>query len=511
MSQNTALTEYYKNLLIMQYRDKVKALGHIDNVVRAGMIFDIMIAVRDGYNIETAVGAQQDVLGRILGVSRTITGTTFTRAYYGYALYGDTAPFTFKPMMLYGSVAPDVQFRNYTEGEQSLYDLTDEEYRIIQKLAVVRNMSNASVKSIDDILNVLFGAECYFMDRMNMTIVSYMVGAKWSRIFTIAKSSGLLPNPAGVGTSLVVVPDINNIFSYSLYGGGKPAFAVGYLNYFEVWSEEGASLDISCEYNPSITALTDSRIAFIDSGNILRCYTDNGIFWEQAGNGLLITGAVYPTITALSDSRIAFVDSFNHKLTAYDFDGTDFTQVGNSLTLSAIGFPSISALSTTEIAFFDGYNNELRKYTFDGTNWSLTGNAHYVSSAGNGAVCVMTSSRVSLVTSYNAKLTTYDFDGTNWGQVGSQANRDTTNYPITTRMSDTRIAFTGETIPTLRLLDFDGTNWTEKVSFFDLTGVYEPAISSLTETKIAFVDQAGKSLKKYDFAKNTKGCMASYS
>ena len=66
---------------------------------------------------------------------------------------------------------------------------------------------------------------------MNMTVVSYMVGEKWSRLFNIAKSENLLPNPAGVGTSLVVVPDINNIFAYSLYGGEKPAFATGYVLY----------------------------------------------------------------------------------------------------------------------------------------------------------------------------------------------------------------------------------------------------------------------------------------
>lgn len=229
---NTELVDYYKNLLIMQYRDKPKALGHVGSVLDAGMIYDIAIAVRDGFNIESAVGAQLDILGKILGVSRTITGTTFTRAYYGYALYGDTTPFLFNPMLLYGEAAPDVQFRDYRESSQSLYDLTDEEYRVILKLAIVRNTSNASVKTIDEILNVLFGTEVYLLDRPNMTIV-YLIGEKWSRHFSIAKSAGILPNPAGVGTSLMIVPNINNIFAYSLYGGGKPDFAVGYGLYGE--------------------------------------------------------------------------------------------------------------------------------------------------------------------------------------------------------------------------------------------------------------------------------------
>jgi hypothetical protein len=227
---NTELTAYYKDLLIMQYRDKPAAQGHTENVIKSGMIYDVAIAVRDGFNLETAKGKQLDLLGRILGVSRTITGVTFTRAYYGYMLYGDTSPFAFNPMLLYGAEAPDVQFRDYRESQQSLYDLTDEEYRVILKLAVIKNNSNASVKSIDEILDSLLGTDVYFNDRMNMTI-SYMIGENLSRLFTIAQATGLLPNPAGVGTSLVVVPDINNVFSYSLYGGEKPVFAKGYLLY----------------------------------------------------------------------------------------------------------------------------------------------------------------------------------------------------------------------------------------------------------------------------------------
>ena len=230
MSLNSELIDYYKNLLILQYRDKPKANAHIEALLSAGGIFDVATDVRNGYNIETAVGAQQDVLGRILGVSRTVYGTTFTRDYFGFMEYGGVAPFSFFPMLRYGDAAPDAQFRDYEESNQSLYDLTDEEYRVIQKLAVVRNMSNASVKSIDDIINTLFGAECYFIDRMNMT-VGYLIGKNVARIFDIAKAVGLLPSPAGVGSSLVVVPDINNIFSFSLYGGSAPAFAAGFSEY----------------------------------------------------------------------------------------------------------------------------------------------------------------------------------------------------------------------------------------------------------------------------------------
>ena len=314
----------------MQYRDKPKAIAHTGNVLSAGMIYDTAIAVRDGFNIETAIGAQLDIIGKWLGVGRTITGTTFTRAYYGYALYGDTTPFLFNPMLLYGVEPPDAQFRDYKESTQSLYDLTDEEYRVILKLAIVRNTSNASVKTIDDILNVLFGTECYFIDRMNMTVVSYMVGTKWSRVFGIAKSSGLLPNPAGVGTALVVVPDINNIFSYSLYGGEAPSFAVGYASYAEL-GEFDFDLNAPTEYfygactDPAGNKwFTTKKETPTDTGKIFVVYAGTQEYIDVGADDL-----DYRHICADGDGNV-FVAVYGGKIRKALAGSTTFTDVTSS-------------------------------------------------------------------------------------------------------------------------------------------------------------------------------------
>ena len=48
--------------------------------------------MRDGYNLNTAVGAQQDILGKYVGVNRVITGVDFTRQYFGFMRAGTTAP-----------------------------------------------------------------------------------------------------------------------------------------------------------------------------------------------------------------------------------------------------------------------------------------------------------------------------------------------------------------------------------------------------------------------------------
>ena len=276
MSENANLIDYYKNLLIMQYRDKPKALGHVGVVLDAGMIYDVAIAVRDGFNIETAIGAQLDILGKIIGSDREITGTAFTRDYFGYGEYSDTS-FVFKsyttyptfspngsyfgarryscascnyyPLRLYSAApsevataqyrtfggtyqrnVPDVQFFSYRNSTGSLFELNDEEFRQILKLLIVKNHTLGSAKEIDDLLAVTLGSDVIFTDRQNMTI-SYIFPETQRRFVTIAKSEDLLPRPSGVGMTVAFTPYIRSIFSYSRYGGGQASFAVGYAQY----------------------------------------------------------------------------------------------------------------------------------------------------------------------------------------------------------------------------------------------------------------------------------------
>jgi hypothetical protein len=69
---NSELLDYYVNLLILQYKAKEKAPEHIRELLRIVMIYDLAIQVRDGYNIETAIGYQLDILGKYFNVDRGI-------------------------------------------------------------------------------------------------------------------------------------------------------------------------------------------------------------------------------------------------------------------------------------------------------------------------------------------------------------------------------------------------------------------------------------------------------
>lgn len=227
---DSELILYYVNLLIIQYRTLPKASAHIAALIKQLMIYDLMIQVRDGYNLDDAVGVQLDILGKYLGNDRIITGTVFTRDYFGLVVYGATAPFDHEPFIQYGDTIPDVQWRRYEEDNQSLFTLNDTEYRFFLKLKLIQNYSNASNKEIDLFLEQFFGDDVIFTDRENMTI-SYIFQDNVERLVTIAVSEGLLPKPATVGLSVAFVPDIENIYTMILYGGTTPDFGVGFSEY----------------------------------------------------------------------------------------------------------------------------------------------------------------------------------------------------------------------------------------------------------------------------------------
>jgi hypothetical protein len=227
---NDSLTAYYVNLLIIQYYDKPKARAVIETLITASMIYDLAVLVRDGFNLDTAMGPQLDTLAIYEGVSRTITGTAFDRVYFGYADYEDTTPFTYASYADYSDINIDAQFRSYVEENQTIYTLNDTELRKVLYLAVIKNNGIGSVKVIDDLLAEFFSGGVLFFERYPMAI-GFIFQTGQERFVTILKAEDLLPRPSGVALSVSFTKDIGNMFGYKKYGLTKPDYIIGYREY----------------------------------------------------------------------------------------------------------------------------------------------------------------------------------------------------------------------------------------------------------------------------------------
>ena len=191
------LSEYYANLLILQYKTKNKAFTSIYETISAIIIYELLRDVENGYDIETALGRQQDILGKYLGVARTITGAVFTKSYFWMIGYGDTPPIPGREPMPDYNTASDALFRRYAEDRESAFDLSDDQYRVMHRLAVIRNSSNNSIRSTDELLTQYFGTDFKFVDNYDMTI-TYTFPSERATDVAIAESLGLIPKAMGV-------------------------------------------------------------------------------------------------------------------------------------------------------------------------------------------------------------------------------------------------------------------------------------------------------------------------
>ena len=197
---NSELISYYINLLIIRYRNKPNASGTIEALIKSLMIYDLIRSVENGYDEETAVGVQLDVLAKYVGAQRISTGVDFERVFFGSVDYDEIPPYlNVTGFISYDDLnPPDSQFLKYNTDEGSLFELTDAELRILIKLKIAQNNSDHSTGEIDEFLNEFFPGQVVFDDNFDMTI-SYIFSQSVTRIVSIAVSQNAIPKAAGVG------------------------------------------------------------------------------------------------------------------------------------------------------------------------------------------------------------------------------------------------------------------------------------------------------------------------
>jgi len=230
---NADLVKYYADTLLLQYITKPKAYATIQALAGAIMVNDLLLAIRDGYNVHTAVGVQLDVLGKYAGVGRQVIGFVSAGTYFGFLEYGETPPKSgISGFIEYGVPSGGVRFRSYADGNAVVYTIPDEQYRGIIQMKIFKNHSNGSLESIDTIMEALFGADYLVSDSGDM-VLHYIFPESASLLVAIARFTGLLPKPTGVGLSVGVTSSLDAIFGFAQYGVDTPVRIIGLRQYGE--------------------------------------------------------------------------------------------------------------------------------------------------------------------------------------------------------------------------------------------------------------------------------------
>lgn len=207
--QNTiqSIIDYYTNLLIIQYNQQPKAAATISLLIEqlesSGVVFD----VRDGYDIETAIGVQLDVLAKYIGIDRFFTKQDLT-GFFSFATY-DTDPIYGIDDLIgyadYSNVGTKTgKWLTYDDVLSQTFALNDSDFRTLMKLRILQNNCNHSAKEINDGLFEIFGINLWMVDNLDMSL-TYYCSDSIVTLMAIALEKGILPKPMGVSITLQTV------------------------------------------------------------------------------------------------------------------------------------------------------------------------------------------------------------------------------------------------------------------------------------------------------------------
>ena len=169
--------QYYLDLLILQYRNKPKAIAHVGAIVKQALI-DLMPSIlQNAFSIESAEGPQLDQVGKYIGIPRRVK--TFS----------------------------------------SDVTLSDVDYRSLLNIKRMSNNLGSSFYDIQNFININLEGTLKAFDHKDMTMSFYLNSGIISK--TVGQAivmEKILPKPMGVSyASIVYIPVMTNIFGFRTY------------------------------------------------------------------------------------------------------------------------------------------------------------------------------------------------------------------------------------------------------------------------------------------------------
>ena len=188
---NTVISQYANSPILTQL------IQNFDECIDQTRNFDNFYD--DIWNIATASGIGLDIWGRIVGVSRVIQ-LPGSASYFGFeeAGTGNANSNPFGP----GGTSP---FYTGVPNTGNVA-LSDDAFRTLIYAKALANISDGSIKAINQLLINLFpgqGGNAYVTDGENMTM-QYVFGWALTPVqLSIVSQSGILPKPVGVAATIV--------------------------------------------------------------------------------------------------------------------------------------------------------------------------------------------------------------------------------------------------------------------------------------------------------------------
>ena len=209
--------EEYEKLLIWQYQDKPKAKAHVNLLLSEyKKIYDLLNSIPDAFDLDKAVGKQQDILGKILGISRNVP-FTLAKKFFGFTNNPNSYYFD-RRLKTTGLKIP---FKRKLENSYTDGQLDDFQYRLFLKAKAIKN--NVKAKMIDDAdrlslqnaIDFLFDGAGFIIDNKDMTLTIWIDISYDTNLLLYIKQLDLLPRPQGVEIRLIRHYEDGNTFGFT--------------------------------------------------------------------------------------------------------------------------------------------------------------------------------------------------------------------------------------------------------------------------------------------------------
>lgn len=197
MTVNDALT-YYSNQLIIQYASLPKASATVKALANCAVCDGLVFQLQTAFNLSTASGDQLTIIGRIVGVPRSIYGLDLTDTFFNYSNWsGLPASNGFNSWTTPGDTMLFASWQT-----TATYTPTDFEMLALIQLKIMYNNYYTSLGVIKKALFNIFGGAIDVVDNLNTTI-TYNFKAPYHNVAAVCSFlGGILPKPMGVGITI---------------------------------------------------------------------------------------------------------------------------------------------------------------------------------------------------------------------------------------------------------------------------------------------------------------------
>lgn len=171
-----ALKDSYMNLVTSQHRDKPKFSAMLSALLQPSEdIFSVAVYLDDEFDLDIATGKQQDILGEIVGQSRTVD---------------------FQPDRGLSPVLDNYVYKN------------------LLKAKIAKNMWKGRIEDLRDIWLNLFGKPIVIQDNQDMTIDVVVVGFNDQMTKNLIQKGYIVPKPQSVGVNYAFADEA--VFGYDM-------------------------------------------------------------------------------------------------------------------------------------------------------------------------------------------------------------------------------------------------------------------------------------------------------